>query len=95
MIKDKEYEMELEKARTEYRDLLERGDEAIGDEDEYDELEREFFTPEEIKESEFKARFLDMILKAYDENMGISKEKLVEITVKFLENLEIKEHALA
>lgn len=91
---DEEYEMELKKARAEYKDLMERGDDAIGDEDEFDELEREFFTPEEIRECEFKARLLDAVLKAYDENMGISKERLVEITVNYLEHLKIEEPAL-
>lgn len=89
---DEEYEMELEKARAEYKDLMERGDEAIGDEDEFDELMKELYTDEEISEFDFKARFLDTVLKAYDENMGISREKYVEITVDYLENLKIKEH---
>ncbi len=61
----------------------------------WEEVEKELFTPEEIREAEFKARFMDMVLKAYDENMGISRERLVEITVEFLDKLKIKEPALA
>ena len=88
---DEEYETELEKARAEYKDLIERGDEAIGDEDDFDELMKELYTDEEIAEFDFKAKFLDTVLKAYDENMGISRERLVQITVDYLENLKIKE----
>jgi hypothetical protein len=91
---DEEYEMELEKARAEYKDLMERGAEAVGDEDDFDELMKELYTDEEISEFDFKARFLDTALKAYDENMGISREKYVQITVDYLENLKIKEPAL-
>ncbi|MBO6178883.1 MAG: hypothetical protein J6O04_06905 [Selenomonadaceae bacterium] len=57
----------------------------------WEEVKKELFTPEEIEEANFKAKFLDTVLSAYDENMGISRERLVEITVEFLENLEIKE----
>jgi len=94
MTENKEYEAELEQARAEYRDLMERGDEAVGDEDEYDELEREFFTEEEIQESEFKAALLDTLLKAH-KNMGISKKRLVELSVEFLDEWKIREPALA
>ena len=94
-VNDKEYERELEKARAEYKDLMERGAEDVGDEDDFDELMKELYTDEELSEFDLRARFLDAILKAYDENMGISRERLVEITVEFLENLKIKEPALA
>ena len=90
---DEEYEKELANARAEYRDLMERGEEAIGDEDEFDELMKELYTDEEIAEFDFKARFLDTALKAYDENMGISRERYVKITVDYLENLKLKEPA--
>ncbi len=93
-VNDKEYERELEKARAEYKDLMERSAEAVGDEDDFDELMKELYTDDELSEFDLKARFLDAILKAYDENMGISRERLVEIAVEFLENLEIKEPAL-
>jgi len=91
---DTQYEMELEKARAEYKDLMERGEEAIGDEDEFDELMRELYTDEERAEFDFKARFLDTILKSYDNmDVKISKERLAEITIEFLEHLKIKEPA--
>jgi len=61
---DEEYEMELAKAREEYKDLIERGEEAMGDEDEFDELMRELYTDEELQEFEFKAALLDMFLKS-------------------------------
>lgn len=51
---DREYEIELEKARAEYKDLIERGDEAMGNEDELDELMSETMTEEEIQECKFK-----------------------------------------
>ncbi len=94
MIKDKAYETELERVRAEYKDLMERGDEAVGDTDEYDELEREFFSEEEIQESEFKAALLDTLLKAH-KNMGISKKRLVELSVEFLDEWKVSEPALA
>ncbi|MBP3723243.1 MAG: hypothetical protein J6I62_08355 [Selenomonadaceae bacterium] len=91
---DTQYEMELEKARAEYKDLMERGEEAIGDEDEFDELMGELYTDEERAEFDFKARFLDTILKSYDNSdLKISRERLAEITIEFLEHLKIKEPA--
>ncbi|MBO6179154.1 MAG: hypothetical protein J6O04_08275 [Selenomonadaceae bacterium] len=91
---DEQYETELAKARAEYKDLMERGEEAMGADDEFDEFMREFYTPEEMAEFEFKAKFLDTVLNAYNENMGISRERFVEITVDFLERLKIKDEAL-
>ena len=62
----------------------------------WEDVEKELFTPEEIQESEFKARFLDTILKSYDNmDVKISKERLAEITIEFLEHLNIKEPAFA
>ncbi|MBO6304429.1 MAG: hypothetical protein J6M62_05030 [Selenomonadaceae bacterium] len=60
----------------------------------WEDVEKELFTPEEIQESEFKARFLDTILKSYDNSdLKISRERLAEITIEFLEHLKIKEPA--
>ncbi|MBO6178711.1 MAG: hypothetical protein IKN12_07635 [Selenomonadaceae bacterium] len=87
MEKDEEYEVELEKARAEYKDLMERGEDAMGDDDEYDELEREFFTEEEIKECEFKALLLEAFVKAH-KKMGLDKKKAVELSLEFLDEMK-------
>lgn len=79
--------------RAESEEIMTSGsNRAYGNEDEFDELMKELYTDEEISEFDFKARFLDTVLKAYDENMGISRKKYVQITVDYLENLKIKEH---
>ena len=69
-MSDTEYKKELEKARAGYKDLMERGDEAIGGE--WNEFEKEYFSKEEIMEDEFKA-FLLGYYRQY------SKEKVLDM----------------
>jgi hypothetical protein len=60
----------------------------------WNEVEKELFTPEEIQEAKFKAALMDTIVKAHKET-GISKERLVEMSVEFLDDLRLGEPALA
>lgn len=86
MIKDKEYEMELEKARAEYKDLMERGDEAMGDEDELDELMRETMTDEEIQECKFKTALFRAFVE-YSKEKKIDMDKFEEFSDRVYEEL--------
>jgi len=87
---DKEYEIELEKAREEYKDLMERGDGAIGGEDEFDELMKELYTDEEIAEFEFKAALLGWYRKTHKEE-NINMDKFEELSRRVYEEFKKSE----
>lgn len=74
---DREYEKALEQAKANYQDLLERGDAAIGDD--WDEVQKEIFTPEEIAESNLRVAIISELIKARQER-GISQYKLEELS---------------
>ena len=84
---DEEYEIELEKAREEYKDLMKRGDEAIGGEDEFDELMKELYTEEEIAEFEFKAALLGWYRKIHKEEK-INMDKFEELSQRVYEEFK-------
>ncbi len=88
---DEEYEMELEKARAEYKDLMERGDEAVGDEDELEELMNETMTEEEIRECKFKTALFGAFVE-YNQGKKIDIEKFEELSDRVyaeFKNLEL------
>jgi len=88
---DEEYEMELEKARAEYKDLMERRDEAVGDEDELEELMNETMTEEEIRECKFKTALFGAFVE-YNQGAKIDMDKFEELSDRVYEefkNLEL------
>jgi len=69
-MSDKEYELELDRAKAEYKDLMERGDEAKGDS--WEEYKKTHFTDEELRESKFRTLLLNYYL-------DWNKDKTVDI----------------
>lgn len=84
---DEQYEMEHAKARAEYKDLMERGDEAIGDEDELDELMKETMSDEEIRECKFKAALFGAFVD-YNQGAEIDMEKFEELSDRVYEEFK-------
>ena len=72
-----EYKREIETAQAALADLKERGDKSLGGT--WDELEKEFFTPEEIAESDLRVALVGELIKARKER-GISQKKLEELS---------------
>ena len=81
---DIEYEKELEKARAEYKDLIERGDEAMGDEDELDKLMSETMTEEEIQECKFKTALFGAFVE-YSKGKQIDIDKFEDFSDRVYE----------
>ena len=75
---DKDYEKALNYAKAAVADIKERGEEAISEE-EWDDVERELFTPEEIAESDLRVALMGELIKARNEQ-GISQKKLEEMS---------------
>jgi len=74
---DKEYSDALKKAKANLADLKERGDDDTVDE--WEELKKEIFTPEEISAMNFKVAIISEIIKARQER-GISQKQLGELS---------------
>ena len=74
---DKNYESALEQAKTNFADLQERGDEAIGGT--WEELRKQLYTPEEISASNLRVALIGELIKARQER-GISQKKLEELS---------------
>lgn len=74
---DKEYAAAIKQAKEEYKDLQERGDEAVGG----DALEflDSLLTPEEKAESDLRVALIGEMVKARQEQ-GISQKKLEELS---------------
>lgn len=90
---DEQYEMELARARAEYKDLMERGEDAMGDEDELDELMKETMTEEEIRECKFKSILFGAFVE-YNQGKKIDMEQFEKISDRVYEefkNLEFAE----
>ena len=74
---DKDYEEALNYAKAALADIKERGEEAMGDD--WDDVRRELYTPEEIAESDLRVALMGELIKARHEQ-GISQKKLEEMS---------------
>lgn len=74
---DKDYEDAIRQAEINLADVKERGDDAISDD--WEDLEKEIFTPEEIAASNLRVAIISELIKARRER-GISKCKLEELS---------------
>ena len=72
----KSYREAVEEAKAALQDIEERGDAAIGAD--WDDVEKELFTPEEIAASDIRVELISEIVKARTEK-GISQRKLGEM----------------
>lgn len=72
------YEEALQEARTALEDIKERGEEAVSKE-EWDDVERELFTPQEIAESNLRVALMGELIRARHEQ-GISQKRLEELS---------------
>ena len=72
------YEEALQEARTALEDIRERGEEAVSKE-EWDDVERELFTPQEIAESNLRVALMGELIRARHEQ-GISQKRLEELS---------------
>ena len=72
---DKEYQKAIEQAKENLADLMERGDDAIGDD--WEDVRKELFTTEEIAESDSRVAVISELIKARRES-GISQKQFEE-----------------
>ena len=72
-----EYKKELTQAQENLDDLKKRGDAAIGDE--WEDLKKEIFTPEEISAMNLKAMIISELIKVRQER-GISQYQLEKLS---------------
>ena len=71
------YEEALQEARAALADIKERGEDAIGED--WEDVRKELFTPEEIAESDLRVAVIGELIKARQEK-GISQKKLEEMS---------------
>ena len=62
---DKDYQKAIEQAKANFADLMERGDDAIGDD--WEDVRKELFTAEEIAESDSRVAVIRELIKARQE----------------------------
>lgn len=74
---DKEYLQAIKQAEENLADVRERGADAIGGD--WEEFEKEIFTPEEIAESDLRVSIISELIKARQEK-GISQYKLEKLS---------------
>lgn len=74
---DKEYRQAIEQAKANLADLMERGEDAIGES--WDEVRKELFTPEELAASDLRVALIGEFIKAREEK-GITQKKLEELS---------------
>lgn len=73
----REYEQAIAQAKANLADAGERGSDAIGEN--WDDVQRELFTPEEIAASDLKVALIGELIKARQEK-GISQKRLEELS---------------
>ena len=73
----REYEQAIAQAKANLADAGERGANAIGEN--WDDVQRELFTPEEIAASDLKVALIGELIKARQEK-GISQKRLEELS---------------
>jgi len=76
MKNDTDYGQALEQAKANLADIQERGEDALGD---WDELEKELFTPEEIAASDLRVSMMVEIARARRE-LGLTQQQLEKIS---------------
>ena len=83
---DKDYQKATEQAKANFADLMERGDDAIGDD--WDDVRKELFTAEEIAESDLKVSLIRELIKARQER-EINQKQFEEFVgvVETIQNL--------
>lgn len=83
---NKDYQKAVEQAKENFADLMERGNDAIGDE--WEDVRKELFTPEEIAESDLRVSLISELIKARQER-GINQKQFEEFvgTVENIQNL--------
>lgn len=83
---NKDYQQAIEQAKENFADLMERGNNAIGDE--WEDVRKELFTPEEIAESDLRVSLISELIKARQER-GINQKQFEEIvgTVETIQKL--------
>lgn len=74
---NREYEQALTQAKENFADAQERGADAI--EENWEDVQRELFTAEEIAESNLRVSLIGELIKARQEK-GISQKKLEELS---------------
>ena len=74
---DKEYKKAIEHAQACFEDAKARG--AITGKDEWDDFEKEIFTPEELAESDLRVSLISELVRARTEK-GITQRKLEEMS---------------
>ena len=73
-----EYKKALAQAQENFKDLQERGDDAISDDD-WEDLKTEIFTPAEISAMNLRVSIISELIKARQER-GISQYQLQELS---------------
>lgn len=83
---NKDYQKAIEQAKENFADLMERGENAIGDE--WEDVRKEIFTAEEIAESDLRVSLISELIKARQER-GISQTQFEEFVgvVETIQNL--------
>lgn len=62
---DKDYQKAIEQAKANFADLMERGEDAIGDD--WENVRKELFTAEELAESDSRVAVIRELIKARQE----------------------------
>lgn len=76
-MKDESYKSEIEEARKKLEDVKSRGEESLSDE--WEQVRKEIFSPEEIAASDLRVSIIVELIKARQE-LGISQYKLGELS---------------
>lgn len=85
---DKDYQIAVEQAKANFADLMERGEDAIGDD--WEDVRKELFTAEEIAESDLRVSLIRELIKARQER-EINQTQFEE----FIGTLDIIQSCLA
>lgn len=83
---DKNYQKAIEQAKANFADLMERGEDAIGDD--WEDVRKELFTVEEIAESDARVAVIRELVKARQER-EINQKQFEEFigVVETIQNL--------
>lgn len=83
---NKDYQQAIEQAKENFTDLMARGNNAVGDD--WEDVRKELFTPEELAESDMRVSVISELIKARQER-GINQKQFEEFigTVENIQNL--------
>lgn len=62
---DKDYQIAIKQAKENFQDLMERGNDAVGDD--WEDVRKELFTTEELAESDLRVSLIRELIKARQE----------------------------